>query len=140
MYGTSNSEKPKGLEFSSLSQSQATSVGITLEGTSSTYPNTDCDGSRKEPFRKTDIFLEPFEEGICIRDSLTKTHRLLFNKYPARPYHVLVITKERQKQGELLNTSDFEAAMLVMRAFGNNALLFYNSSLISGASQEHKHL
>ena len=58
-------------------------------------------------FRKTDIFLEPFEEGICIRDNLTKTHRLLFNKYPSRQYHVLVITKEKENQGDLLNALDF---------------------------------
>jgi len=44
-------------------------------------------------FRKSDVFLEPFEEGICIRDNLTRTHRLLFNKNPARENHVLIITK-----------------------------------------------
>ena len=48
------------------------------------------------PFRKSDIFLEPFEEGICIDDNLTKTHRLIFNKYPSRKYHLLVITKEKE--------------------------------------------
>jgi ATP adenylyltransferase/5',5'''-P-1,P-4-tetraphosphate phosphorylase II len=48
------------------------------------------------PCRKSDIFLEPFEEGICIKDNLTRTHRLLFNKYPGREYHVLIVTKERE--------------------------------------------
>jgi len=43
------------------------------------------------------VFLEPFETGICIDDSLTKTHRLIFNKFPSRDYHVLIITKEKEK-------------------------------------------
>lgn len=45
-------------------------------------------------FRQSDIFLKPFESGICIEENLTKKHRLIFNKYPARKHHVLVITKE----------------------------------------------
>ena len=48
-------------------------------------------------FRKSDVFLEPFEEGICLEDNLTKSHRLIFNKYPSRAYHLLVITKEKEK-------------------------------------------
>ena len=89
-------------------------------------------------FRKSDVFLEPFEEGICIDDNLTKTHRLLFNKYPAWVYHVLVITKEKEKQGDVINQRDFEASLLAMITL--DGFLYYNSSPISGASQPHKHL
>jgi ATP adenylyltransferase/5',5'''-P-1,P-4-tetraphosphate phosphorylase II len=84
------------------------------------------------PFRKSDVFLEPFEEGICIDDNLTKTHRLLFNKYPSRKHHVLVITKEKELQGDLLNTRDFEASIIAMKTL--DGFLFYNSSVYSGAS------
>ena len=93
---------------------------------------------KKSAFRKSDVFLEPFEEGICIDDNLTKTHRLLFNKYPSRKNHVLVVTKEREMQGDLLNWRDFEASLLAMRAL--DGFIFYNSNSISGASQQRKHL
>ena len=43
-------------------------------------------------FRKTDVFLKPFEPGICIDDTLTATHTLLFNKFPVRKNHVLIVT------------------------------------------------
>ena len=41
--------------------------------------------------------MKPFEEGICIEEDLTKSHRLIFNKYVARKHHVLVITKEQER-------------------------------------------
>ena len=84
------------------------------------------------------MFLEPFEEGVCIDDNLTKTHRLLFNKYFAREYHVLVITKEKEKQGDPLNERDMEASLLVIKAL--DGFIFYNSGPVSGASQTHKHI
>ncbi|CDW83302.1 atp adenylyltransferase [Stylonychia lemnae] len=89
-------------------------------------------------FRKSDVFLEPFESGICIDDSLTKTHRLIFNKFPSRPYHVLVITKEKEKQGDVINIRDFEASLIPMKAL--EGIVFYNSGIKAGASQSHKHL
>ena len=92
----------------------------------------------KQQFRKSDVFLEPFEPGICIDDNLTKTHRLLFNKYPSRKRHVLVVTKEKEGQGELLNWRDFEAALITMKAL--DGFVFYNSCKEAGASQPHKHL
>jgi sulfate adenylyltransferase (ADP) / ATP adenylyltransferase len=89
-------------------------------------------------FRKSDKFLEPFEDGICIEDNLSKTHRLIFNKYPSRKHHVLVITKEREQQGDLLNARDFEASIKAMKAL--DGFLFYNSDAVAGASERHKHL
>jgi len=102
--------------------------------------STDSRNSGGPAFRRTDIFLEPFEDGICVCDNLTKTHRLLFNKYPCREHHVLVVTKHREQQGELLNFEDFKASLIVLRAFQSNAVVFYNSSPTAGASQSHKHL
>lgn len=48
-------------------------------------------------FRQSDVFLKPFESGICIEENLTQRHRLIFNKFPARKHHVLVITKEPER-------------------------------------------
>lgn len=89
-------------------------------------------------FRKSDVFLEPFEEGICIDDNLTQTHRLIFNKFPVRDHHVLVITKEKEKQSDLLNARDFEASLIAMKSL--DGILFYNSGPLAGASQSHKHI
>ena len=50
--------------------------------------------ARSRGYRQSDIYLKPFESGICIEENLTTNHRLLFNKYPARKQHLLVITKE----------------------------------------------
>jgi len=58
-------------------------------------------------FRQSDVFLKPFEAGICIEENLTKNHRLIFNKFPARQHHVLVITKEAESQSDKLNKGDF---------------------------------
>ena len=89
-------------------------------------------------FRKSDIFLEPFEEGICIEDELTKSHRLIFNKIPVRQYQSFIVTKEREKQSELLNIKDIEASLVAMVAL--EGFVFYNSGKRAGASQDHKHL
>jgi ATP adenylyltransferase len=78
------------------------------------------------------VFLEPFEEGICIDDQLTKTHRLLFNKFPSRPHHVLIVTKDKEKQGDLLNIRDLEASLIAMKAV--DGFIYYNSGEIAGAS------
>jgi sulfate adenylyltransferase (ADP) / ATP adenylyltransferase len=101
-------------------------------------PVKDPKQKKVQQFRKSDPFLEPFEEGICIDDNLTKSHRLIFNKYPARKNHLLVITKEKEAQGDLLNWRDFEASLLTMKAL--DGFVFYNSNSISGASQQHKHM
>ena len=49
-------------------------------------------------YRQSDVFLKPFESGICIEETLTTQHRLIFNKFPAYKHHVLVITKEPERQ------------------------------------------
>ena len=49
-------------------------------------------------FKKTDIFLKPFEPGLCVEDSLTPTHSLLFNKYPVRRNHLLIVTNKKVPQ------------------------------------------
>jgi len=78
------------------------------------------------------VFLEPFEEGICIDDQLTKTHRLLFNKFPCRPHHVLIVTKEKEKQEDLLNIRDLEASLIVMKTL--DGFIYFNAGEKAGAS------
>ncbi len=84
-----------------------------------------------------DPFLPPFDNGIFITD-LGKTHRLIFNKYMASKYHVLVITKIFMLQTEPLIDTDFKYAYLVLTALDGFA--FFNSDKTAGSSQLHKHL
>jgi len=76
--------------------------------------------------------MEPFEDGILVEADLTKTHRLIFNKYPVRNKHVLIITKQMEQQTDLINSRDFEATALVMKALDGFA--FYNGSESAGSS------
>lgn len=90
-------------------------------------------------FRQSDVFLKPFEPGICIEENLTQKHRLIFNKYPARQNHVLVITKEPDPQTERLTKEDFKAALLTLKVC-DEAFMYFNCGALAGASQSHKHM
>ena len=85
------------------------------------------------------MFLKPFEAGICIEESLTEKHRLIFNKFPARQNHVLVITKEPDSQQDKLTKNDFKAALLTLKVL-DEAFMFFNCGALAGASQSHKHM
>ena len=85
------------------------------------------------------MFLKPFEPGICVEDDLTEKHTLLLNKFPARSNHVLIITKKKEKQSELLNQSDFEALCITMKVL-DESFGYFNSGVNAGASQSHKHI
>ena len=77
-------------------------------------------------------FEPPFENGAYI-DELTDTHRLIFNKFSVCERHVIVITKEFQKQIDPLDIDDFKASCIAMVSL--NAFMFFNSGFNSGASR-----
>jgi len=52
--------------------------------------------------------------------------------------HVIVITKDFEKQTEPVNVDDFKASAMIMKSLG--AFMFYNSGFNSGASILHKHM
>jgi ATP adenylyltransferase len=85
---------------------------------------------------KTDPFLYPFEPGIFLAN--IGEYYLLFNKYPAVPQHVLLVTNQFQPQTDPLSLADFEAALVVMKEL--QGLVFFNSGEGSGYSQPHKHI
>jgi ATP adenylyltransferase/5',5'''-P-1,P-4-tetraphosphate phosphorylase II len=58
------------------------------------------------------VLLKPFEDGICIEEDLTLKHRLLFSKFPDGKKHLLIATKEPEKQSDMLNVRDFEAILI----------------------------
>jgi ATP adenylyltransferase len=53
-------------------------------------------------------------------------------------HHLLIVTRRFERQEELLTLQDFEALWLCMAEY--DALGFYNSGTLAGASQPHKHL
>jgi len=65
-------------------------------------------------------------------------HRLLLNKFPVMPRHLLIVTRQFEAQEAALTAHDFAAiAPLIAQ---NDGLGFYNGGAIAGASQAHKHL
>jgi len=67
-----------------------------------------------------------------IEENLTAYHRLIFNKFINRNYHVLIVTKDAKKQKSLLNEEDFKASLIVMKSL--DGVLFYNGGKEAGAS------
>lgn len=56
------------------------------------------------------------------------------NKYPVRKNHVLIITKLKEKQTDLINQNDFEAILITMKTL-DEGFMFFNSGKKAGASQ-----
>jgi ATP adenylyltransferase len=79
----------------------------------------------------------PYEEDLFVAD-VSATHLCLLNKFNVLDHHLLIVTREFEEQENRLNLEDFEALWTCMAEF--EALAFYNSGRIAGASQRHKHL
>lgn len=69
---------------------------------------------------------------------LAPAHRLVLNKYPAFPGHLLIVTRAFAEQEAPLDDGDVEAVFRVLDA--EDALVFYNGGAKAGASQRHRHL
>ncbi|GAB4359035.1 MAG: hypothetical protein Kow006_27890 [Gammaproteobacteria bacterium] len=81
-------------------------------------------------------FLPP-EEDLFVAD-ISPTHFSVLNKFNVLDHHLLIVTKEFEEQDCLLNSADFDALWICLRAFPS--LGFYNGGEEAGASQRHKHL
>ncbi|GMH41382.1 hypothetical protein BSKO_09292 [Bryopsis sp. KO-2023] len=81
----------------------------------------------------------PYEEELWVQH-LSDTHTLLLNKFNLVDHHLLVVTREFEKQEEPLNVQDIDATMKVMESMPNGGLAFFNCGPQSGASQPHKHI
>jgi ATP adenylyltransferase len=79
----------------------------------------------------------PYEEDLFVAD-VSQTHLCLLNKFNVLDHHLLLVTRAFEEQESLLTVGDFEALATCMAEF--DALGFYNSDVIAGASQSHKHL
>ena len=96
------------------------------------FPSDICGqhGPRHNPFL-------PYEQAMFVAD-ISPTHVCLLNKYNVVEHHVLLVTREYEDQESALNRVDFEALWTCMAEY--EGLGFYNSGVVAGASQPHKHL
>jgi ATP adenylyltransferase len=79
----------------------------------------------------------PYDEDLFVAD-VSQTHLCLLNKFNVLDHHLLLVTRTFEEQESLLTAGDFEALATCMAEF--DALGFYNSDSVAGASQRHKHL
>lgn len=94
------------------------------------WPIPARDGATTNPF-------QPYEDDLFVAN-ISDTHLCLLNKYNVIEHHALVVTRAFEPQESLLTPADFEALLSCMAEF--DALGFYNSGPVAGASQPHKHL
>eukprot|EP01083_Nonionella_stella_P092090 257664_1 len=93
---------------------------------------------------KSDPFTSPFMKGSHICD-LNANYRLLLNKYPVLPCHLLIVSKHFVDQSVLLTAKDFDITWKVFESIAidprnRNSLMYFNSGLCAGATQKHRHL
>ncbi|WP_233804516.1 ATP adenylyltransferase family protein [Paraburkholderia sp. HP33-1] len=79
----------------------------------------------------------PYEPDLFVAD-ISDTHLALLNKFNVIDHHLLIVTREFERQEALLDLADFEALMTCMVEF--DGIGFYNAGTEAGASQPHKHL
>lgn len=79
----------------------------------------------------------PYEKALFVTN-ISATHICLLNKYPVASHHALIVTRAFEPQENQLTLPDFEALSRCMAE--RDAVVFYNSGPIAGASQPHKHL
>ena len=79
----------------------------------------------------------PYEPDLFVAD-ISDTHLALLNKFNVIDHHLLIVTRDFQRQEALLDHADFDALMACMAEF--DGIGFYNGGPEAGASQPHKHL
>lgn len=89
-----------------------------------------------------DPLLPPFEPNLHVCDLKDKAnHHVIVNKFMQCPGHIVLSCIDKNaEQGTKLNSYDFNAFSIIMKAFNNIGVAFYNSGLQSGCSQLHKHM
>jgi ATP adenylyltransferase len=79
----------------------------------------------------------PYESAMYVANA-SSTHVCLLNKFNVVDHHLLIVTRAFEDQQTPLTRQDFEALWTCLVEY--DGLGFYNSSVVAGASQPHKHL
>ena len=80
---------------------------------------------------------QPYDEDLFVAE-LGARHVALLNKFNVVDDHVLIVTRDFERQQSPLTVDDFAALLEAWRGFPG--LAFYNGGPAAGASQPHKHL
>lgn len=105
---------------------------------------------QKKPERKdhnilnNDPFAKP-EPELTVLETLNNDYKLLLNKFPITPNHLLLVTKQYQLQTSPLSPKDLFTAYELLNLLDEKDkmlrhLIFYNCGPNSGSSLDHKHL
>ncbi|MBI4878546.1 MAG: phosphorylase [Planctomycetes bacterium] len=79
----------------------------------------------------------PCDADLFVAD-VSATHLCVLNKFNVFEHHLLIVTRVFEEQESPLTLRDFEALWACLAEF--DALGFYNSGVVAGASQPHRHL
>lgn len=79
----------------------------------------------------------PYDQRLFVAEAGPR-HVCLLNKFPVVEHHLLIVTREFERQDSALKLDDFAAWQLCLRQYPG--LGFYNAGPDAGASQRHKHL
>ena len=91
---------------------------------------------RKETASAGNPFL-PYDEALFVAD-MSDTHVCLLNKFNVIGHHLLMVTRRFEGQELPLTRDDFSVLLTALREV--DGLAFYNSGVVAGASQPHRHL
>jgi len=100
------------------------------------YRKEQGDKALKDGKGRLNPFLPPDRELTV--GGISRTHLGVLNKFNVIDHHLLIITRHFEDQETLLTLQDFEALWACMAGF--EGLGFYNSGVVAGASQPHRHL
>ena len=82
----------------------------------------------------------PHEPELFVQE-VGQTHKVLLNKFPVIAGHMLLCTKDFQRQTDPLNAADFGCLWAVFTLLNQHKhMAFYNFGAHSGRSQPHKHI
>lgn len=93
---------------------------------------------------KKDPFQEP-EPELTVLEDCASDYRLVLNKFPVTPNHLILVTKEYMLQTSPLSPKDLLTTYKLLQQLNDEDemlrhLAFYNCGPNSGSSQDHKHL
>ncbi|AMD19483.1 HCL668Cp [Eremothecium sinecaudum] len=90
--------------------------------------------------------VDPFanvEPDLTVLESVNDDYRLVLNRYPVTPEHILLITKDFKPQTSALSPKDLMTGYKLLDKLDDDEqrfMLFYNCGANSGSSVDHKHL
>ncbi|KAF0407539.1 ATP adenylyltransferase [Gigaspora margarita] len=87
---------------------------------------------------KANPFL-PYSQELFVQEH--GKYNILLNKFCVVPHHIVIATKEFEKQTDPLNPEDLECIWFcIMQIKSRPVLAFFNCGELSGGSQPHKHM